>query len=161
MDKKIIICEKTYAKKKDKNWINKEYLLNSKNHISIIDQIYLNEQFNGCKDAKRELLCKLNSYKQQDIRKNKYIETDFINQDVLIEKLVISKLKCYYCRKLVLFLYENSRDMKQWTLDRLDNSIGHTSENVVICCLKCNLERRCISDKKFLFTKQMRLIKKK
>ena len=161
MNKKIIICEKTYAKKKNKNWINKEYLLNSKNHISIINQIYLNEQFDGCKDAKRELLCKLNSYKQQDIRKNKYIKSDFINQDVLMEKLVISKLKCYYCKESVLFLYENSRDTKQWTLDRLDNSIGHISENVVICCLKCNLERRCINDKKFLFTKQMRLIKKK
>ena len=28
----------------------------------------------------------------------------------------------------------------QWTLDRIDNNIGHSKENVVICCLKCNLK---------------------
>jgi hypothetical protein len=60
----------------------------------------------------------------------------------------------------VLLLYENNREEKQWTLDRLDNAIGHTKDNVVISCLKCNLERRCLNDEKFLFTKQMRLIKK-
>ena len=59
-----------------------------------------------------------------------------------------------------LLLYENNREQKQWTLDRLDNSCGHTKDNVVISCLKCNLERRCLNDEKFLFTKQMRLIKK-
>lgn len=57
-------------------------------------------------------------------------------------------------------MYENKREMQQWTLDRLDNSIGHEKNNVVICCLKCNLERRCINDDKFLFTKQFKLIKK-
>ena len=83
-----------------------------------------------------------------------------ISYEELLEKLVISKLRCYYCRKDVLLLYENNREQKQWTLDRLDNSLGHTKDNVVVCCLKCNLERRCLNDEKFLFTKQMRIIKK-
>ena len=58
-------------------------------------------------------------------------------------------------------MYENKREPLQWTLDRIDNDIGHSNDNTVICCLKCNLDRRCINDKKFKFTKQMRLIKKK
>ena len=90
--------------------------------------------------------------------KNKY-SSDFIQESEVLEKLVISKLKCYYCKKKVLLLYENSREPIQWTLDRLNNDMGHTNDNVVICCLKCNLERRCLNDDKFLFTKQMRLIK--
>ena len=102
---------------------------------------------------------KLNSYKQQDIKKNKSAN-GLITYEELLEKLVVSKLHCHYCKQDVLLLYENNREQKQWTLDRLDNSCGHTKDNVVISCLKCNLERRCLNDEKFLFTKQMRLIKK-
>ena len=56
-------------------------------------------------------------------------------------------------------MYENVREKKQWTLDRIDNDIGHTSDNVVICCLECNLKRGRLDDKKFKFTKQMKIIK--
>jgi len=56
-------------------------------------------------------------------------------------------------------MYENVREEKQWTLDRIKNDIGHNNDNVVICCLKCNLKRGTINDKKFKFTKQMRIIK--
>ena len=45
--------------------------------------------------------------------------------------------------------------MNQWTVDRIDNSIGHDIENIVISCLKCNLQRRSRSSDKFLQTKQM------
>jgi len=161
MHKKIIIeTIKKQERKIVKKWNNKDYLLNMDNHISIINQMYLNQSFKGDIHAKHEITRKLNSYKQQDIKKKKYTD-DFIEQPDLLEKLVISKLKCYYCKCTVLVLYENARETRQWTLDRLDNSMGHTNDNVVICCLKCNLERRCLNDDKFLFTKQMRLIKKK
>ena len=160
MNKKITIGIKTKQERKTiKKWIGKDYLLNVNNHISIVNQLFLNESFEGDKYAKQEINKKLSSYKQQDIKKNKFTN-EFIKEEELLEKLVVSKLKCYYCKQNVLILYENIRESKQWTLDRLNNSIGHTNTNVVICCLKCNLERRCINNDKFLFTKQMRLIKK-
>ncbi len=160
MYKKIIIeTIKKQERKNVKKWDNKDYLLNTDNHIQIVNQLYLEQSFTGSVCAKREIIRKLNSYKQQDIKKNKY-SSDFIQESELLEKLVISRLKCYYCKKEVLLLYETSREPMQWTLDRLDNSCGHTKDNVVIACLKCNLERRCLNDEKFLFTKQMRLIKK-
>ena len=161
MHKKIImISAEKKARKVVNKWTNKDYLLNISNHISIINQLYLEQSFLGSASAKREILRKLNSYKQQDIKKDKH-SSDFITESEVLEKLVVSRLKCYYCKKNALLLYENQREPKQWTLDRLDNDIGHTNNNVVICCLKCNLERRCLNDGKFLFTKQMRLIKKK
>ena len=160
MYKKINIGQKEKKERKIiQKWKYKEFLLESKNHISIVNQLFLEQSFNGDNTTKKELYKKINSYKQQDIKKDKNLD-GLISYEELLEKLVVSKLKCYYCRKDVLLLYENNREQKQWTLDRLDNSLGHTKDNVVVCCLKCNLERRCLNDEKFLFTKQMRLIKK-
>lgn len=131
-----------------------------KEQVNTINNLYMGLQFEERNFILSELKAKINSYKQQDIKKDKNLD-GLISYEELLEKLVLSKLKCYYCRKDVLLLYENNREQKQWTLDRLDNSLGHTKDNVVVCCLKCNLERRCLNDEKFLFTKQMRLIKKK
>ena len=161
MHKKINIGQKEKKERKIiQKWKYKDFLLESKNHINIINQLFLEQSFNGDNTTKNELHKKINSYKQQDIKKDKDLD-GLISYEELLEKLVVSKLKCYYCRKDVLLLYENNREQKQWTLDRLDNSLGHTKDNVVVCCLKCNLERRCLNDEKFLFTKQMRIIKKK
>ena len=66
----------------------------------------------------------------------------------------------YYCKYNVMMLYNNVREPFQWTLDRIDNSKPHNTDNVVISCLKCNLERRRRSEKKFLMSKQMKIIKK-
>ena len=93
-------------------------------------------------------------------RNKKLITGDVLKAIIEGNELVISKLRCYYCRKECLLIYKTVREQKQWTLDRLDNSIGHTKDNVVISCLKCNLDRRCQNDKKFLFTKQMKIVKK-
>ena len=60
----------------------------------------------------------------------------------------------------MLIFYNKVRDMEQWTLDRIDNDLNHSCENVVICCLRCNLQRRCQNKDKFLFTKQLRIVKK-
>ena len=152
-------CFFFFSSDRSRKWKYKEFLLESKNHISIVNQLFLEQSFNGDNTTKNELHKKINSYKQQDIKKDKNLD-GLISYEELLEKLVVSKLKCYYCRKDVLLLYENNREQKQWTLDRLDNSLGHTKDNVVVCCLKCNLERRCLNDEKFLFTKQMRIIKK-
>ena len=119
----------------------------------------MEEYYDGIEFLKREVERKINGYKNQDIKKKFLDENKIIKYEECLEKLVISKLKCYYCKKDCLLAYENVREEMQWTLDRLDNSIGHNKDNVVICCLKCNLKRRTLDDKKFKFTKQMRIIK--
>ena len=49
--------------------------------------------------------------------------------------------------------------MEQWTLDRIDNDLSNTDENVIVACLKCNLQRRRQNKDKFLFTKQLKIVK--
>ena len=106
-----------------------------------------------------EIKTKLNCYKSQDLKKNIYDNQLFITYEQLIEKIKESELKCYYCKDFIYILYEIVRENKQWTLDRIDNHLGHNKDNIVISCLQCNLKRRDTNSKKFLFTKQLILNK--
>ena len=136
----------------------KNSLINENQH-KLVKKLCANEDFSGNIFVKKELERKIKSYRAQDIKKNKLNEEKLIKMDECIDKLVLSKMKCYYCNENMLLVYENVREGKQWTLDRIDNSIGHITENVVISCLDCNLKRRTMNDEKFKFSKQMKIIK--
>jgi len=130
------------------------------NHQNYINRLYLNEDFPEKNTITKELKKKLSSYLAQDKKKKRaYDKGKYINLEELLPLLVASKLRCYYCKHSVMLLYNDVREPNQWTLDRIDNSKPHNTDNVVIACLKCNLERRRRSDTKFLMSKQMRIIK--
>ena len=123
----------------------------------IINNIY--EKSNDYKDVLNQIEKKLQSYKQQDLLKKRYDEENFINIKETINKLYESKLLCHYCNDKMFILYDIVREMKQWTLDRTNNDVGHNSDNVVISCLDCNLKRRRTNKDAFLFTKQLNIVK--
>lgn len=102
---------------------------------------------------------KIYGYKQQDIIKKLWNNENFITLESVTNKMVETELKCYYCCCEMNVLYDISREMKQWTVDRIDNDLGHNIDNYYLACLECNLKRRRRSDDKFLFTKQMKLVK--
>ena len=169
MPKKIIITGKrnieSLSGKKDKKrvqskeWKNIDILNDEKKQVEILNLLYLEQDYEGKKYVDKEINRKLNGYKNQDVKKEVYDINYFIKKEELIEKLVVSKLKCYYCKKNCKLMYDNVREKMQWTLDRIDNDQGHNKDNVVICCLDCNLKKRTMNDEKFKFTKQMRIIK--
>ena len=159
-----------------------DFVFENRFQVQIINKLYLNLDHKDHKDHKdldhkdhkdldhkdleieykKELLKEINkkiiSYKTQDVNKNKYDDNN-ITQEETIEKLVASKLKCYYCKCNMKIFYKKVRDVEQWTLDRIDNDLPHQDNNVIVACLKCNLQRRRQSKDKFLFTKQLKIIK--
>ena len=102
---------------------------------------------------------KITGYKQQDNLKKMFDEEKFLTFENVIERLVNSEIKCYYCKKEMMILYDISREMTQWSIDRIDNDKGHNIDNYHLSCLDCNLKRRRKTDEKFRFTKQLNLIK--
>ena len=102
---------------------------------------------------------KLSGYKRQDILKKKLNETEFVSFEETVNLLKDSDLKCCYCSNEVYILYEKVREMKQWSLDRINNDIGHNKGNLLIACLECNLKRRRTNKDAFMFTKNMVIIK--
>tara|TARA_Y100001970_G_scaffold315_1_gene379 strand:- start:911 stop:1417 length:507 start_codon:yes stop_codon:yes gene_type:complete len=165
--KKIIIkgkhnidsFKKETKRKNVSSWSYPKEVLRKDNQICILNKLYLGQEFNGFSDVKKEIQNKISSYSQQDKKRNIFDPNKIIGFEQCLEKLVLSKLNCYYCRESMLLMYEDKREPTQWTLDRLNNNIGHHNENVVICCLKCNLKKRRMDDEKFKFTKQLRVIK--
>ena len=102
---------------------------------------------------------KISGYKQQDIIKKKLDENHFVELNEVIQLLHDSNLLCHYCSNDIYILYEIVREMKQWTLDRINNDIGHNKNNLVIACLECNLKRKRTNKDKFMFTKNMKIIR--
>jgi hypothetical protein len=127
----------------------------------ILNRIYLEDKYLENIDVYlSELKKKWNSYKQQDKKHGILHDDFFIGFETMIKKLVSSKLQCYYCTCNCLFLYEDSYDDTQWTLDRIDNNKGHTDSNTVICCLKCNLSRGNIHQDRFIESKKISIVRK-
>lgn len=106
-----------------------------------------------------QLEIKINGYKQQDVIKKRYNPETFIKTEEVINKLYECSLQCHYCKEKTFILYDLVREMRQWTLDRINNDDGHNTDNVIISCLECNLKRRRTNKDAFLFTKQLNIIK--
>jgi hypothetical protein len=107
----------------------------------------------------RELRKKYSSYKSQDKQKHKFDTDQHITFDQLIQKLKDSNLQCYYCTKPMMLLYNRKREQQQWTLERINNNLGHYNENTCVSCLKCNLARRTDSHDYFKMGKQLQVVK--
>jgi 5-methylcytosine-specific restriction endonuclease McrA len=103
---------------------------------------------------------KLSSYRSQDMEKKIFNPENIMDVSGVIQKLEEAKFSCFYCKSVVYILYDNVREPRQWTLERLDNKKGHIYDNVEIACLSCNLRRRTMKYEKYILTKQIQRVVK-
>jgi len=126
---------------------------------NILNDVEEEKQGDVVKIVIQQINKKISGYKQQDIIKKKLDNGKFITFEAVIRKMVECELKCRYCKDSMHVLYDISREIKQWSVDRIDNDMGHNIDNFHLACLDCNLKRRCRTDQKFLFTKQLNIVK--
>lgn len=108
---------------------------------------------------KQQITNKIHSYRSQDIKKSLLDSDKLVDTEFVINLLLNKQCLCFYCREPTLVLYDEVRAAKQWTLDRMDNSQGHNKNNVEIACLTCNLRRRTMYHERYVFTKQLNIVK--
>ena len=137
----ISMKKTTQEKDLSKEWFSHDFQLQK---LLNNDKIILNEIKN-----------KISSYKQQDILKSRLNQEDFISCEYIVNKLCDDNMTCFYCKTPVFILYEKCRQETQWSVDRINNDIGHNINNVVISCLKCNLQKKSRDSEKFAQTKQL------
>jgi hypothetical protein len=165
MDTKVINLEQVSTSKKVKIEKEKKKRMISKTNewINVNDTIsqveYIADISNINCLIKGQIESKIRGYKSQDNLKKKFCGDEFIDYDFVIEMLKKCDLKCFYCKKEVLLLYENVREPRQWSVERIDNDIGHNKGNVEIACLNCNLRRRTMYFERYIMTKQIQITK--
>ena len=95
----------------------------------------------------------------QDIAKNILCTEKLVDLPKILEMITECEMKCFYCKQPVMVLYEYARDPRQWTVERIDNKYGHNKDNVAIACLNCNLRRRTMYHERYMFTKNLNIVK--
>ena len=88
-------------------------------------------------ELRKVIVKKLVSYKKVD--QTKGVTFDLIVDDILIMKTTQNNL-CSACNIKMLWKYEPG-DSQQFSIDRIDNSRGHTKDNIRLTCLHCNRSR--------------------
>lgn len=156
--------KKNIKRKKVDEWTFNEDYYKIDEQLNILkinddDKIDSDKQY-ICNIINKEIDKKLSGYKQQDKLRKIYDANNVITRQKIKDYLLDCNLDCYYCREKCLILYELQRENKQWTLDRINNDVGHNHDNVVISCLECNIKRRRKSKDAFVFTKQLKIVKK-
>jgi hypothetical protein len=180
LDKKIIINELTtngskQIKKKEKEkkmrvetktWGLNNDDLSFETQLGLLNALFNNTHTNNETINPRHIAmivshikAKICGYKQQDILKGKFLEAEFVSFDNVIDLLNQSKMRCHYCACETYLLYEIVRENKQWSLDRINNEIGHNRNNLLIACLECNLKRRRTNKDAFFFTKNLQIVR--
>ena len=105
--------------------------------------------------AQSHILAKLRGYQAQDAHRNPSSSSS--SQPLTLQEcctlLAEHQLQCTFCHRPLLLLYPLAYEGAQWTLDRIDNSLGHTLQNVLPACLTCNLRRRRQSHHRFALKK--------
>lgn len=97
----------------------------------------------------RRLISKANNYNQQDEKKgrltwdsrNNCWTAPRLSFEVILDIITAKGLKCEYCGVKTNICAKYKYDSKQFTLDRIDNDLTHTQENLLVCCFGCNTTR--------------------
>ena len=134
--KTIIREEKEIKKRVDvEKWnLLEDFLLPSK-QLELIKEVYSNHLKSFDTESKlivQQIERKISSYKQQDNDKKLLNLEKFINLKHIVDSLIKCELKCYYCNNEMSVLYEVVREHKQWTVDRIDNDLGHNCDNYIL-----------------------------
>lgn len=87
-----------------------------------------------------ELRAKRRGYQEQD-RGRGWDPAFVLTERDMAEQMLVQKQRCWHCKTHIRVLYRDRYDPLQWSIDRMDNTRGHTRDNVVVSCMRCNLRR--------------------
>jgi hypothetical protein len=158
--KKVTTKSEELKRTSCEKWNLSEHCFTHAYQFCEISKLYLNMEDTSVEHRSlilKELSNKIVGYRRQDVEKKTFQKNLFVSLEDVVDKLLCSKLKCFYCKRSCELLYKNMYSKQQWTLDRIDNDVGHNTDNVVVSCLECNLKRGTMDSDRFKYGKQIGL----
>ena len=158
--KTVSTKSKELIRTSSEKWNLSEHCFTHAYQFREISKLYLNVEDDSVEHRSlilKELTNKIAGYKRQDVEKKVYQKDLFVSLENVIDKLLCSRLKCFYCKRCCEVLYKNVYSKLQWTLDRIDNNVGHNIDNVVVSCLECNIKKGTMDSDRFKYGKQIGL----
>ena len=102
----------------------------------------------SCPELRKELVekieRKIDRYNSSDAKYCRAVQPESnepLTSQWVIDRLLAQKNECCWCNKQLLLVNYRPYDPDQFSIDRLDNKLGHTQDNCVISCYKCNADR--------------------
>ena len=135
--------------------------VDERTQVTSMNRILLGESFELKGQFEKEISRKISGYRAQDRQNGVYDCSHFVLHANVVEMLVCSRLRCFYCTKFCPVLFEKPNDPSQWTLDRIDNEQGHNVGNVKVSCLECNVKRGTMRMERFKEGRIIRIQKEK
>jgi hypothetical protein len=81
---------------------------------------------------------KISHYKEQDNKKNRnFKDEEYCDIETIIKLIKKQDSKCYICGDNMIFQNWKPYCLYQFTLDRIDNTLPHNKNNVLLSCYYC------------------------
>jgi hypothetical protein len=128
----------------DSFWIksNDKYTAISRTNKTELVQIYTGQSMKiDMSKLKEKITRRIDSHKSVDLKANRpFTEEEYITVDWVLNKFNSTNFTCPHCR--ANYGLTNGTSMKDFSVDRIDNSFAHTQANCVIGCRSCNVADR-------------------
>ena len=115
-----------------------------------------NRMRSGCKQCSGPVKVTIRNWishsRTSDKKRNRYDADNFIDK-CFLKGLVEDSPNCYYCKIKMQYILYHQDDLA--TIERINNTIGHTKSNCVIACRKCNFS--CVGDTRENFRSRLLL----
>jgi hypothetical protein len=136
-----------YLKNKEKCKANRRrwYLANKERLVAEANELYkqnkeaIKARVKAYGKSHGAIKKKLNHHKDEDEKKGREFNLTY---EYVIGMLDGQNGVCSRCDTVVKKSWTEAYDAQQFSINRLDNKLGHIEGNVEICCLQCNREYR-------------------
>jgi hypothetical protein len=101
------------------------------------------KQFYTQLSIEQYLISKIRGYHRQDQNAGRTIDDDnYIDYEWMMNKLVKSDYKCYYCKCCFEFnINKEDKITSNLSFDRVDSKKSHIKSNCVVACVLCNTSK--------------------
>lgn len=135
IDKPIVIFDSEFEH------VSRKWLYVALTRSSDLNNVYVYSGKLVTKISTSDIENKIVGYIRQDVSAHRgYNEKKYVDVDWVIKQSKFQMHRCSCCNEVMNL--RNDGGMLDWTIDRIDNEMGHVKNNCTLMCLHCNITKK-------------------